>query len=160
MPISARIDLLKLRYFWKVSHSQDENPAFKILKHNIANLSNSKVGFAHEVYNLCGKLDCLDIWLKLSRHKENPLNTMRRVIATHYLKADIEKCVNTPCLFTSLLLEPEELLTKKYVVHFSNYLWAFPHTCRNHFMLTLILSEHALYVAKFQRCLCPHAERF
>ena len=140
MPISARTDLLKLRYFWKVSHSQDENPAFKILKHNIANLSNSKVGFAHEVYNLCGKLNCLDVWLKLRRHKENPLNTIRRVVEAHYLKADFEKCVNIPCLFTSLLFSPEKLRIKKYkLAPFFNYLGAFPNTtARNQFIFAML----------------------
>ena len=140
MPISARIEILKLRYFWNLSHSHHDNPAFSILKHTRANLSNSKVGFAHEVYNLCGKLNCLDIWLTLRRHKENPLNTIKRIVETHYLKADIEKSVTTPCLFISLLVGPEELRNKKYMlVQFFNYLGVFPNTTgRNHFIFALL----------------------
>ena len=65
---------------------------------------------------------------------------MHRVIATQYIKGDIEKCVNTPCLFTSLLLDPEELSNKKYkMAHFFNYLGAFPDTTsRNHFIFALV----------------------
>ena len=156
MPISARIEILKLRYFWNLSHSHHDNPAFSILKHTRANLSNSKVGFAHEVYNLCGILNCLDIWLKFNRHKENQLNTIRRVIETHYLKADIEKCVNTPCMFTSLLLHPIELCNKKYkVTHFFNYIGAFPDTTsRNHFLFAL------LDRCNFERTCCKCGKRF
>ena len=139
MPIIARTELLKLRYFWKLNHSHNDNPALSIFQHSRANLSNYKVGFAHEVYNLCGKLNCLDVLLKLPRRNENPLNTIRRVVETHYLSADIEKCMSTPCLFTSLLLDTIEFCNKKYkLASLFNHLGAFPDTTgRNHFIFAL-----------------------
>ena len=90
MPIIARIHILKLRYFWKISHSTDDNLAFSILKHKKQE-SHTKVGFIHEVYKRCLKHNCLNMWLKISRPKENTLNTVSRAVESFSINRDVKK---------------------------------------------------------------------
>ena len=71
MPIAARIDMLKLRYFWQISHTNDDNMAASLVKLMRKEFSSTKVGFVREVFKLCRKHNCLDVWLKIRRPKEN-----------------------------------------------------------------------------------------
>lgn len=58
MPISARIEMLKLRYFWKITHADKDNMAHTILDYTHKNLKDTKTGFAHEVFCIGKKLSC------------------------------------------------------------------------------------------------------
>ena len=62
MPISARIDILKLRYFWKTSHCNNDNLACTILNYKRRFLLECNVGYIYEIFNICCKYDCFDMW--------------------------------------------------------------------------------------------------
>ena len=100
MPIAARIDILKLRYFWKISHSDDGNLAYSILKYTRNELHTKKIGFIHEVFKICQKHNCLDVWLKIKRPKENPLEKIRRIIELNYLTKDHAVCLTSTCVYS------------------------------------------------------------
>ena len=53
MPISARLDMLKLRYFWRLHHSSDKNIALQIYVGLRKNFLLGNAGYVHEVFNLC-----------------------------------------------------------------------------------------------------------
>ena len=62
MPMSARIDMLKLRYFWKLHHNQKDNIAHVVYKGLRKNFLRGSVGFVHEIFNICCKYDRMDLW--------------------------------------------------------------------------------------------------
>ena len=140
MPISGRIEILKLRYFWKISHASDKNLAFSICMQKRKQIPRYKFGFIHEVFQLCCKLDCLDVWLKIRRPKENPLKTIRRVVVAHYLRKDITKSLTSTCMYNSLLLAHKTSHLKRYrLVPFFKRLGLFPDTIgRRHFIFALL----------------------
>ena len=49
MPMAARVEILKLRYLWKISHADDINFAFSVNNNKKNELHKTKVGFTHEV---------------------------------------------------------------------------------------------------------------
>ena len=79
------------------------NLAFLILKEKQKASTQTKIGFSHEVFKLCCKLDCLDVWLKTQRDKENPLKTIKRLVESYYLKKDIAKCQASQSMFNTVL---------------------------------------------------------
>ena len=83
MPMTARVEILKLRYLWKISHADDKNLAFSLYNQKKNELHKTKIGFTHEVFTLCRKLNCLDVWLKISKPKENPLAKISRFVVSH-----------------------------------------------------------------------------
>ena len=54
-PLACRLEILKLRYFWKVLKGPTDSIPHKILSHRREHFSNSNKGFAHEVFNTCCK---------------------------------------------------------------------------------------------------------
>ena len=143
MPITARIELLKLRYFWRICHSNENNLAFCILRFTRKNLNATKVGFAHEIFMLCKKLNCLNVWLKLRKEKENPLNTIKKLVESHYLRIDLQRFVTIPCIYTSIFTESEVLPKKGYrISNIFSHFGAFPHTKgRIHFIYAVRLLQ-------------------
>ena len=69
-PLSSRFDLLKLRYLWRISHGDENNIAVKVYKIRRKNFLSTKVGFIHEVFNLCCKYNVIDFW-----HGKLPIGT-------------------------------------------------------------------------------------
>ena len=140
MPICARIEILKLRYFWKISHSNENNLAFMVLEQAKKLSPNTKMGFSHEVFTICCKLNCLDVWLKIRRPKENPLMTIKRLIVAHYLEKDIVKFQTSQTMFGMLFPLPNSDPQKSYrIIPFINQLGSFPNTiCRRHFIFALL----------------------
>ena len=103
MPISARIDILKLRYFWKISHSNEDNYAHIILNYKRRFFLESNVGFVHEIFNICCKYDCLDVWHLKREPKENKFATIRRIVEAYHVQKDLAK--STGCLYMSILFQ-------------------------------------------------------
>ena len=60
--IASRFDLLKLRYFWKLSHSQKKSIAKLVYLHVRQRFLGSNKGFVHEVFNLCCKYGDINLW--------------------------------------------------------------------------------------------------
>ena len=115
MPIDARIDILKLRYFWRITQANDNNLAFSILKYTREELHTRKIGFIHEVFKLCQKHNCLYVWLKIKRPKENPLETIRRTVEQNCLKKDQAVCLASTCIYSSSLYTGNAFKQKKYI---------------------------------------------
>ena len=115
MPIAGRIEMLKLRYFWRISHATDDNLAAVILNFKRKEFHTSKIGLIHEVFKLCRKHNCLDVWLKIRRPKENPLNSIKRAVELHYLKTDQEKCLQSTCTYSSFRRVRGLFNAKKYI---------------------------------------------
>ena len=51
--LAAHIDILKLRYFWKLTHSGVASFAQDIYSFRRKNFLESGVGYVHEIFNLC-----------------------------------------------------------------------------------------------------------
>ena len=89
----------------------------------------TKVGFVHEVYNLSLKYDCLDVWLRISRPKENKLNSIRKSVEAFHLTRDMKKCCASQCMYTSLILNTNLKVHKRYTFEdFFKRLGQFPDT--------------------------------
>ena len=127
MPIAARIEILKLRYFWKISHADDKNLAFSLYEFKRKELHKTKVGFTHEVFKLCCKLNCLDLWFKMCIPKEDPLSHIKRLVVSHYLRLDVLRCQSLPSVYTSISLIHNPTHHKRYqLIPFLNKLGLFP----------------------------------
>ena len=111
-----------------------------ILRQRQKTSPNVKVGFRHEVFKLCCKHNCLDVWLKLRQHKENPLNTIKRRVVSYYLAKDHIRCRNSLSMFYSLLLLPNTDPRKVYRISpLFNHLGLFRDTIdRRHFIFALL----------------------
>ena len=102
MPISARIDMLKLRYFWKLHHAQRDNVAHLVYKGLRKNFLKGAVGFVHEVFNICCKYSRIDIWHGICPPKINPLAMIKKMVVTYHLKKDVEAAQKSNCGYTAL----------------------------------------------------------
>ena len=110
MPISARIDILKLRYFWKLHHTQNDNIAHEVYIGLRKNFLQGAVGYVHEIFNICCKYDRMDIWHGICPRKINPLARIRKIVETYHLKKDVEAAQKSACAYTALKVFKE----KKY----------------------------------------------
>ena len=113
IPLAAHIDILKLRYFWKLTHSTRKSFALDIYKFKRGRFLESNIGYTHEIFNICCKYNILwvwhGIWNSMKTPKENPLARIKREIVRYHLKKDIEAAKKINCIYTSLFL-----LGKKY----------------------------------------------
>ena len=89
-PISSRFDLLKLRYFWKISHGDENNIAFKVYKKRRRNFFSAKKGFVHEVFNLCCKYNAIDFWHGKIPQNIDPNHFIKNKVKNYYLKQELE----------------------------------------------------------------------
>ena len=158
MPMAARIEILKLRFLWKISHAGDKNMAFSLYNQKKNELHKTKVGFTHEVFTLCRKLNCLDVWLKLRKHKENPLTKIRKIVTSHYLKLDVLRCQSLTSIYTSLFLNPNPKVHKQYQLFpFLNQLGSFPDALgRRQFIFALL--DNCSFVRECPKCSCLHKD--
>ena len=62
MPMAGRIDLLKLRYFWRLHHTGVEKDAKKMYLDSRRAFLQSNVGYVHEIFNICCKYGRMDLW--------------------------------------------------------------------------------------------------
>ena len=102
MPIAGRIDMLKLRYFWKIQHATDKNLAHRIYTEMRKNLLAGNEGYIHEVFNLCCKFGRMDLWHGQCPKKVNPLVRIRKIVEQYHLKKDEEAAGKVNCMFTKI----------------------------------------------------------
>ena len=102
MPIEGRLDILKLRYFWKIHHSSKDNLAHSIYKYKRQNFLQSNVGFVHEVFNLCCKFGRMDLWHGVCPNTINPYTRIKKIVEAYYYTRDIESARKARCGYTSL----------------------------------------------------------
>ena len=113
-PISCRFDLLKLRYFWKISHGDENNIAFKVYKKRRSNFFSAKKGFVHEVFNLCCKYDAIDFWHGKMPQNIDPYLFIKNKVKNYYLKQDLEIGRRKLCGFADVYLQNKFLYQEDY----------------------------------------------
>ena len=94
-PLLCRLEILKLRYFWEMSHGPADALCFLILKYRRDRSLDFDKGFARNVLNICIKYNLMHIWEGLAPQgrlnlKLDPLHYIKRVIITQNLRADLE----------------------------------------------------------------------
>ena len=72
-------------------------------------------GFLHEVFTICCKLNCLDIWNGFCAPKENPLSKIKRIVEQYYLTKDIAVARASKSLYSLLFISLVPLQQKRYV---------------------------------------------
>ena len=104
MPMSGRVDTLKLRYFWKLHRAKNNNAAHQIYKGLREKFLQGNQGFVHEIFNLCSKYNRMDIWHGLCPDKVNPLLRIKKIVETYHLKKDEEVAKEVKCIYTALTI--------------------------------------------------------
>ena len=114
-PVACRLDILKLRYYWKVLKSPTDSVAHSILQYRKANFLDFNKGLVHESFNICCKYNILHYWHggaaagldsnNVVSSIVNPLRRMKGTIATHNLRKDLEIGRTRKCSFSLLYLK-------------------------------------------------------
>ena len=118
MPIAGRIDMLKLRYFWKIDHATGENLVHQVYLGLRKNFLKANKGYIHEFFNLSCKYNRMDIWHGQCPKKINPMSRIRKIVEDYHLKNDEEVARRVNCVYTRITLLKgknynfEERLTK------------------------------------------------
>ena len=110
MPIAARIDILKLRYFWKLMHLGKDNVAHLLYEEMRKKFLEGAVGYVHEIFNICCKYACMDIWHGRCPRKVNPYARIRRIVEAYHLQEDLEVIRGSTCAYAAL----RQFKEKKY----------------------------------------------
>ena len=110
MPISGRIDILKLRYFWKLHHAEEQNVAHQIYLGLRENFLRGNEGYIHEIFNLCCKYGRMDFWHGKCPGKMNPLTRISKIVEEYHVKRDTKTERKTDCIYTGMM----NLKEKKY----------------------------------------------
>ena len=113
MSVTAHIDILKLRYFWKLTHSVENNFALDIYKYRRSHFLESNIGYVHEIFNLCCEYNMMWIWHGTISSKLNPLSQIKRHIEQCHLKKDLETSYRSNCVYATIGLSGNEY-GKKY----------------------------------------------
>ena len=78
-PLACRLEILKLRYFWKMSHGPTNALCSLILKYRRDRLLDFNKGFAQDAFNICTTYNIMHIW-----HGVAPLNSLHRNLKLNY----------------------------------------------------------------------------
>ena len=103
MPIEGRIDMLKLRYFWRLHHAGGKNMAHQIYLELRENFLKGKEGFIHEVFNLCCKYRRIDLWHGKCPEKINPLARIRKIVEKFHIEKDEKAARKSDCMYSEML---------------------------------------------------------
>ena len=114
-PILGRVDMLKMRYFWRSIHQEETHLSEQICERN----RQAKLGFVHEVFKLCGKYNHMNVWLGFKTPKVNPVREIRRVVEKFHYKKDLEKYSLTNCLYTTLFIKNRTDGHRQYKINLS-----------------------------------------
>ena len=96
-PISSRIDLLQLRYFWKLFHSDETNIAYNVFKIRKKRFLGTKYGFLHEILNLCCKYNIINVWNGNLGFIMRPKLFLKKAVQVYNLKKDFNVGRKKPC---------------------------------------------------------------
>ena len=125
-PLACRLEILKLRYFWKVLNGTTDSFKNRILSYRKKNFMSFNKGFAHEVFNVCCKYNLINLWNGIAIPTGNlnpriaasgivnPLRRIKNIIITHNLQKDLNVGKNSSCSFASLFLNSPSAYQKKY----------------------------------------------
>ena len=113
-PLSSRFDLLKLRYFWKLSHGDKHNIAYRLYNCRRRNFLLANKGFTYEVFNLCCKYNVINFWHGKIQGFTNPNIYIKKQVLKFNLKVDLENGRNTSCGFSDVYLQNVFKYQEKY----------------------------------------------
>ena len=118
-PLACRLDILKLRYFWRILHGPIDSLSYKILEYRKEKFLNFNKGFARDVFNICSKYNAMHIWhgqAPLGRldYKLNPLHYIKKIIISQNLRRDLEIGRTRNCTYRTIFLSNVFLYQKKY----------------------------------------------
>ena len=113
-PIACRLEILKLRYFWRAMHSPPETIKNKILRYRKCNFLTFNKGFGHQVFNICCKYNAINIWHGIVPEKINPLHSIKKIILTANLRTDLQIARAHTCSFSTIFLSNPFAYQKNY----------------------------------------------
>ena len=151
IPLAAHIDILKLRYFWKLSNNAKTSFALDIYKFKRERFLESNVGYVHEIFDLCCKYNMMWVWNGIINPKENPLARIRREIVAYTLKKDLEAAKKVDCIYTSLCLVGKKYGNKYRFEKFFEKYGNFKNTEQRRFFLFSFFDTCA-YSRKCPKC--------
>ena len=150
VPIRGRIDILKMRYFWR-SIKQDKTHLSRLI---CERNRHSKLGFANEVFKICSKYNHLNVWVGICKPKVNPLREIRQVVEKYCFTKDLQKVLQTKCLYTTLFIKKRVYKDKKYKLEqFLAHMGQFPDAEGRKFFLYALL-DTCQYERRCPRCNC------
>ena len=103
-PFIFRFEILKLRYFWKLTHLKDRGITSIIFRHRRKQLLSTKNWFIHEVFNLCCKYEAIDIWQGKLKGLSNPASYIKNKVVNFNLRKDLEVGRRRPYAFRDIYL--------------------------------------------------------
>ena len=123
-PLECRLEILKLRYFWKMLNGSANDLCSSILKYRRDRFLDFDKGFAHDVFTICAKYNIMHIWNGLapqnglhSNLNFAPLRYIKRVIVARNLRLDLEAGRSRNCTFSNIyLLDPFSYQEKYHIV--------------------------------------------
>ena len=117
-PIVSRLEIIKLRYFWKTLHGPKDALTYKLLTYRKARLLEFNKGFAQDIFNISIKYNAMNFWHGLvpSKHNRllNPLQCIKRIIISKNSRKDLETGRARKCSFAKIYLKNEFLYQKIY----------------------------------------------
>ena len=118
-PLECRLELLKLRYFWKKLHGPADAICSKILRYRRERFLDFSRGFAGEVFNICVKYNTLHTWHGhgppgRQNRGFNPLQYIKRIIISQNLRCDLEYGRTRNCCFSKTFLANPFTYQKNY----------------------------------------------
>ena len=118
-PMACRIDMLKLRYYWKITHAPASIPK-TLISYRKKRIFSFNVGFTMEIFNLCCKIGKISFWHGTHRGNEslgrnaNPLNAIKRAVTAYHLNKDLTLARSKDNLFTTLYLQNNTTYKNRY----------------------------------------------
>ena len=103
-PLACRLEILKLRYYWRLLHSPVDTITHKILNYRKANFLAFNIGFARDAFNICTKYNAIHLWHGHAAGDVNPLNSIKRIIISQNLRKDLEIGRTRKCSFATIFL--------------------------------------------------------
>ena len=113
-PLTCRLEILKLRYFWRTLHTPHATITNRILTYRKQNLLTFDKGSGHQVFNICCRYDAINIWHGIASAKLNPLRSIKKIILLKNLRNDLEKGRKYNCIFTKIFLSNPFTYQKNY----------------------------------------------
>ena len=110
MAVSARIDILKLRYFWRIMHAED-NIAHTVYKQIRKKFLEGAVGYIHEIFNICCKYGSMNTWHGKCPKKVNPLKRIKRIVQAYQIQLDLERLRRSNCAYSKLRIFKDKRYT-------------------------------------------------
>ena len=113
-PIACRLEVLKLRYYWKILNGPSDSVTSKILSYRKKNLLGFQRGFGQQVFNICCKYNAMNIWNGTVPAKVCAQIHIKRIILSNNLSRDLQAGRGINCGFTSIYLTNPFSYQKNY----------------------------------------------